>query len=513
MLSPNASLSHAAALQFLDGRINYERMRSMPCSESAFKLDRMRELLGRLGNPQHGLAIIHVAGTKGKGSTSAMISAILTAAGRRTGLFTSPHIHRIEERIAIDGQPCSDEDFASLVEWIRPTVEAMDREALQRQPAELSPTYFEILTAMAFRHFANRKVDAVVLEVGLGGRLDSTNVCSPCVSVITSISFDHMKQLGATLAAIAAEKAGIIKPGVPVISGVVDAEPRDVIRRVACENGCRLLELGVDFDFDYHARGEEQEARGGEIETPPPTFDFHVIAHNSRRLTASGEHITNSESNSPNDLSNITLKLLGRHQAANAAVALATIAQLQAAGWSIPETAVRRALAEVHCRARIEVVSRRPTVVLDAAHNAASVAALMETLDASFSPARRYLLFATTQEKDIHGMLRLLVGRFDHIFFTRYGNSPRGVPPGELLALVHEMRLPACDTIATTPTVAEAWSAIKKLAAPDDLICIAGSFYLAAEMQDLLPPLSCRTEQTTSGESGGQTFLSVPKGR
>ena len=240
-----------AARRFLVERIDYERTQSMPCSEEAFKLDRMRELLRLLGNPYEGLPIVHVAGTKGKGSTSAMMAAVLSAAGFRTGLFTSPHLDRVEERMAIDGRPCSAEEFVELIEQVRPAVDVLDRVAADHEPPEHGPTYFEIVTAMALCHFARRQVDAAVLEVGLGGRLDSTNVCTPRVSIITSISFDHTKQLGETLAAIAAEKAGIIKPGVPVVSGVTDEEPREVIRRIARECGSRLVELGVDFDFDY----------------------------------------------------------------------------------------------------------------------------------------------------------------------------------------------------------------------------------------------------------------------
>ena len=197
-------------------------------------LERMRLLLEEIGSPELGLPIIHVAGTKGKGSTSAMIAAALSAAGFRTGLFTSPHLERIEQRLAIDGQACESVEFAALVERLRPAVEALDR---RMAAGQAGPTFFEITTAMAFLHFQRRKVQAAVLEVGLGGRLDATNVCQPAVSVITNISFDHTQQLGNTLAAIAGEKAGIVKPGVAVVSGVVEPEAREVIRGVC---GARL---------------------------------------------------------------------------------------------------------------------------------------------------------------------------------------------------------------------------------------------------------------------------------
>ena len=434
-------------------RINYERFLSLPDAEEAFKLDRMRALLRRLGDPQDRLPIVHVAGTKGKGSTAAMMAAVLAAAGYRTGLFTSPHLDRVEERIVVEGEPCSPAEFAALVEEVRPAVEALDSEAASKNPTEFGPTYFEILTAAAFCHFVRRKVDVAVLEVGLGGRLDSTNVCTPLVALIASISFDHVKQLGPTLAAIAAEKAGIIKPGVPVVSGVTAAEPRDVVRNIARQNGCRLAELGVDFDVEYHPPQRLDQAPA------PARFDF--------RSPAGHVH-------------DIPLGLLGRHQAANAALVWATADELRHRGWTIPEAAVRQGLAAVRWPARVEVLSRRPTVVLDAAHNAASVAALVEVLAESFVARRRWLLFATTQEKDVRGMLEQLRGRFDNVIFTRYLNNPRGVPPAELQAVAAELGVTGM-TVASTP--AEAWELIHRGATPDDLICITGSFFIAAEIR------------------------------
>lgn len=454
-----------AALRYLAGRIDYERTQSMPCSEAAWKLDRMRALLERLGNPQDGFPILHIAGTKGKGSTAAMLAAILSAAGYRSGLFSSPHLERIEERIAIDGQACSPEELADLVELIRPEVEAMDAEAAALAPPEHGPTYFEIVTALALCHFARRNVAAAVLEVGLGGRLDSTNVCLPKVSVITSISFDHTKQLGETLAAIAAEKAGIIKPGVPVVSGVVEHEPRDVIRSIARAKGCRLIERGADFDCDYRPPLHlEQAASLGQL-------DFRILGNRPKNSREGRSGIEN-----------LQLGLPGKHQAVNAAVALAALETLREGGWKIPESAIRRALADLAWPARVEVVARRPTVILDAAHNAASIAALVETIEASFCARRRILIFATTLEKDVQGMLRLLLGRFDHVFFTRYRKNPRGVPPEQLQAIARELGGEDCS-VYDNPE--EAWKASRRLAQPDDLVCITGSFFLAAEMRSL----------------------------
>lgn len=454
----------AAALRFLAERVDYERAQSMPASEEAFKLDRMRELLHRLGGPDRRMPIIHVAGTKGKGSTSAMMAAVLSAAGYRTGLFTSPHLDRVEERIAVQGQPCSSEEFAGLVELVRPAVEELDG-----GKKETGPTYFEILTAMALCHFARCGVEAAVLEVGLGGRLDSTNVCAPCLSILTSISLDHTKQLGETLAAIAAEKAGIIKPGVPVVSGVTAEEPREVVRSAAQSCGCRLVELGTDIDFEYRPPHHLERAAS------PGHFDFRRLA--------------------PQDAicRDVALRLLGRHQAANAAIVLAAVEELRRLGWAIPEVAVRRGLADVVCPARVEVVARRPAVVIDAAHNSASIEALVRVLEESFSAPRRLLVFGTTLEKDLRGMLGQLLGRFDRVLFTRYLENPRGVPPEELLALAAELSFgrPVQQAVqegivsetAIAPTPAEAWDLVLREAEPEDLVCITGSFFLAAEMR------------------------------
>ncbi|MCE5303652.1 MAG: bifunctional folylpolyglutamate synthase/dihydrofolate synthase [Planctomycetaceae bacterium] len=452
-------MSPDAAEQFLAGRINYERAASMPSSEAAYKLDRMRELLRRLGDPHQRLPIVHIAGTKGKGSTAAMIAAIGTAAGLRVGRFTSPHLNRIEERLAIDGRVCEPETLAGLLEHLRPTIEAMDQ-----QGEQWSPTYFEILTAAALSWFAERRVDWAVLEVGLGGRLDSTNVCRPRLSIVTSISLDHTRQLGETTAAIAAEKAGIIKPGVPVLSGVQDPEPREVIRRVARQNNCWLLELGEDFGFQYRPPRHLERA-------PAAGFlDFWGRAFGDQT-----------------SYQDVPLTLPGRHQAANAALALAAVEMLRRQGAAISASAVHRGLAEMSWPARIEVVGRRPVVVLDAAHNVASVAALVESLDESFSVARRVLVFATTQEKDLRGMLERMVGHFDHIILTRYQENPRGVPPELLQTLVASLAartdLPKMPTVEIAPTPNDAWSAVHRRARPDDLVCVTGSFVLAGQMR------------------------------
>lgn len=468
-----------AALEFLFGRIDYERARNVPYRKREFKLQRMRELLEQIGNPHLGMPIVHVAGTKGKGSTAAVISAVLSEAGYRVGLFTSPHLDRIEQRMAVAGRECPAGELVELVDRIRPAVEAMDQQVLRRGVDDIGPTYFEITTAMALLHFRRQRVDAAVLEVGLGGRLDSTNVCRPLVSVITSISLDHTRQLGGTLESIAREKAGIVKPGVPVVSGVTAPGPREVIRQVCRRHGCPLRELGVDFDFDYR---------------PPRHLE---------RGPAAGRLDFRRPGEGP-DYENLALGLLGRHQASNAVVALATLCELQRAGWKMPSEAVRTAIAGAVWPARLEVIARRPAIVIDSAHNPASIDAMVEVLEESFSVGRRLLLFATTEEKDLRGMLQRVLGRFDGVVFTRYSTNPRAVPPEELRALATEL---TGRPYAVYADPAEAWAEIRRRAGPQDLICVAGSFFIAAEMRRRLltrrSPLPAETlpAETEAGQS------------
>jgi dihydrofolate synthase/folylpolyglutamate synthase len=461
MHGPTAD-AYQNALALLLSRIDYERATSLNYGHREFKLDRMHDLLARLGHPEQRLATMHITGTKGKGSTVAMTAAMLTAAGFRTGTFTSPHIDRIEERLSIGGTPCPTDKFIHLVEALRPIVADMDVAAQRASSPEIGPTYFELTTALAWMYFLAERVDAVVLEVGMGGRLDSTNVCTPAVTAITSISFDHMKQLGNTLAAIAGEKAGIIKPGVPVVSGVTDPEPRDVIREVAVEHVCRLVELDRDFEVAYHPPSHETN------ESQPARIDFTIRAPDGK----------------PQRLEGVELGLVGSHQAANAGVALAIVEELTRQGWAIPETAIRRGLADVRLPARVEVLSRRPTVIVDGAHNLASVRALLKTLEESFAcKGRKVLVFATTKDKDVRGMLAQLLPNFDRVVLTRYESNPRGVSVEELTALADEL---GARHYVSAPTPAAGWQQVRGWLEPEDLACITGSFFAAAELRRLI---------------------------
>jgi dihydrofolate synthase/folylpolyglutamate synthase len=440
------------ALRWWFGRVNFEIKAPKP---SDLKLDRMRLLLERLGNPQARLPIVHIAGSKGKGSTSAMLAAVLRRAGFRTGLFTSPHLVDVSERIQIDGVPIAAQEMAELLSEIRAAAGAPARG--EGEALDASLTFFEIATALGFLQFARRPVDWAVLEVGLGGRFDSTNVCDPRLAIITSISFDHTQQLGNTLAQIAREKGGIVKSGRPTISGVIVPEARDVIRGVCAERGSPLRERDTDFRYSH----QPAWFNGATPRWP------RVLVTTWRRAWPEME-----------------LRLIGDHQAANAALVVAAVEVLREQGVPLDDNTVRAGLIEVDWPARLEVLGRQPLVLLDCAHNVASAQALADALLTSFplvQGSRRLLIFAGSSDKDLRGMLEVFAAHFDHVYLTRFA-SPRCVPPGELA----QMLPPALAGTATLSTSsAQAWQQARRDARPQDLICIAGSVFLAGELRGM----------------------------
>jgi dihydrofolate synthase/folylpolyglutamate synthase len=439
--------NYEQALAFWFDRVNYEH-RGMPGDLRELNLDRMRDLLARLEHPESKLRIIHVAGTKGKGSTAAMLASILRQAQLRCGLFTSPHLSHVEERVQIDGQPISPNDLTAHMRTIEPQVVAMEA-------AGKPPTFFEIVTALALLHFARAGVDLVVLEVGLGGRFDSTNVCTPLVSVVTNISFDHMQQLGSTLASIAREKAGIVKSGRPTISGVTAPEARTVIAEVCKRRGSTLCELGRDFNYQYSPGWIDNDR------TRWPRVDIRTRKTECR---------------------DVELALLGEHQAANAAVAFACVEELRRQGWGIADAAVRRGLGEVKWPARMEVVRRRPIVILDCAHNDASMRALVDTVQSTFPPARKAIVLACSRDKDLAAITAILVPNFEMAFLTRYLSTQRSVPPEDLAELWRR----GGGSCQECQTPALAWEAARNWSEPDDVLCISGSVFFAGEMRSLV---------------------------
>jgi dihydrofolate synthase/folylpolyglutamate synthase len=447
-------MTHDEALAFWFARTNYEKSTPNP---SDLKLDRMRDLLALLGNPEKELRIVHVAGSKGKGSTSAMLAAVFQAAGYRTGLFTSPHLCHVAERVQVNGQPIAHPELAGILTEIAHVLETARRENYSPEQA-MEPTFFEIATAVGFLYFARQAVDVAVVEVGLGGRFDSTNVCSPLVSLITSISHDHVQQLGTRLESISMEKAGIIKAGRPAISGALVPEARIVIKDTCRERGAPLRQLGEDFHYRYRP-GFVAAARTGSERSRS-----HVDVLSERRTW-----------------SDLELGLLGEHQAANAAVAIACIEEVNSLGLGVEEEAVRQGLANVQWPARLEVFGGAPLTVLDCAHNVASAQALVAALLTSFPPTRRHLVFAVSGDKDLPGILRVLAPQFEHAYFTHY-HSPRSASPRILASIGETYGLPA--TVCENPR--QAWQTALANARCDDLICVTGSVFLAGELRPVL---------------------------
>jgi len=419
--------------------------------------EHMRSLMQRLGNPEKSTSVIHVAGTKGKGSVCVMLGAALSSAGMKTGVYTSPHLETIHQRMAIDGQLITDSQMNAAFQRIDAKIQKFDETLVAQGKQPVS--FFEYITALAFDFFAAQKCDVVVLETGLGGRLDSTNVCQPDVCVITNISRDHTRILGDTLEEIAAEKAGIIKQGVPVISGVTDSPSREVIAAVAKERGCDLYLRNDAFEIG--------ESSGGE------PFSFRMN--------------TNKAS-----IANLKLKMCGGHQRANASLAVAAMMLLRDKGWTITDDAIRTGLATASLPGRIEIIGNAPTVLMDMAHNPASVEALAkmlrEDLPAWESAKERVLVFGTTRDKDCQKMLERVIPLFDRVIFTKYKNNPRGLSVAKLIKLAEPV-VADCKAkgktigVETNEDPVSAWESAVAVPHEQKFICVAGSAFLIAEIR------------------------------
>ncbi len=440
---------YAAALAFLHRQVDFERVSGSALSYGEFKLDRMHALLAALGHPERTIPAVHLAGTKGKGSTATMIATALDASGWRVGLFTSPHLSRFEERIRIGDRMIPPEALVRHVERLAQVVDEW-----RERGREESPTFFELTTALAWLWFVECGLDLVVLETGLGGRLDATNLCVPLVTVITPISLDHTQQLGGTIAAIAGEKAGILKPGIPVIRGASDPEAAAVIDDVARRLGCPCYSLGTEIVALEVAGG------GGSAESCW-TIRTQQRMHTRMRLST-----------------------LGRHQGENLAMALAALDVLEERGFPSREDAVRAALAELRIPARQEIVSTIPLILVDSSHNVASASALARTLAAEpFAGLRKTLVYASSHDKDIAGQLRLLAPHFETVLLTRYSHNPRACPPAEIARMIE---WPAGRIVEVIEPAEFALSRGLALCGQQDALVIAGSFYLAGELRDVL---------------------------
>ncbi len=378
---------------------DYEKTRIDRYAPETLDLSRVERLLDTLGGPQRRFPSVHITGTKGKGSTAAMIEACLRVAGRCTGFYSSPHLHTFRERIQVNGQKIPREEVVSLADEVRPQIDGIP-----------GVTTFEAITALGMLHFARMGVDVGVIEVGLGGRLDATNILIPEVSVITSVSLDHTYLLGDTLAEIAFEKAGIIKPGVPVVSAPQRGEAARVIEDVSRERGATLTLVGRDWVFEPGPANLDGQ-------------DFRICRTVAGASPFDGEY---------------WLPLLGRHQIENAANAVATLDVLRERGFDIPVEAVREGLRVVHWPGRLEVLSRDPLVVVDCAHNPYSARILSEALDEWFPGQRWVVVFGASVDKDIAGMLGALLALSEYMIVTR-SDHPRAAAPISLADIVAEV--------------------------------------------------------------------------
>ena len=453
------------AIDYLYSYVDYSLKHSSEMAKAEFNLDRMFALLNLLGNPHQAYPILHVAGTKGKGSTSALCASALTAAGYKTGLYTSPHLLDYVERIQVDGQPISHQMLVDLVEEIKPAVDRIEK-----------LTTFEITTALAFLAFAKLGCTAAVFEVGLGGRLDATNVVTPRVSVITSLSMDHMAVLGDTLAKIAGEKAGIIKDGVPVVSAPQKDEALEVILRVAKSRDTQVTLIGKDVTIEpiSHSLEGQTFALSGMTSEARNVVEGQGIKGRVDLKTSPSTALPGGHSAQDKGLL-ITLPLLGDHQRGNAATAYAA---LRASGLNVPDEAIQRGFAQVQWPARFEVARREPPVIFDSAHNDDSFARLRETLETYFPDKMVYLIFGASEDKNIPGMFREMKSRIRRLIVTR-ANHPRALEVEKIQGLADQAGVPS---EAAEPVEAALARALELSQKDGSIVLSAGSMFVTAEV-------------------------------
>ncbi len=402
-------------------------------------LSNISTILNRLGNPQHQFPSVHVAGTNGKGSVAAMLHSILCHSGYKTGIYTSPHLVDFRERIKV-GQELIEKDF--IFDFVQKLKDEIDREGF---------TFFEVTTAMMFDYFAQRKVDLAVVETGLGGRLDATNMINPQVSVITNIGREHTKQLGDSIPRIAGEKAGIIKSNVPTITAVNQPEALDAIKKVCVEKNSKLILI-------------------------QDVSNYHMLE--SSILGSKFSYSSNSV-----EYENLELNLAGEHQILNAATALTIVEKLRQLGWKVEEQAIRGGLKKVNWRARLEVFKKDPLVLLDVAHNSPGMQTLIHALDQLFPEKRIIFIFGVMEDKDHQSMLKEICRKAKFIVLTR-PDYKRSADPEKLEATPKQTNTP----YEIIPIIKQAYLFALKNARSDDVICITGSHFTVGEFLTMCQP-------------------------
>jgi len=451
--------NYHAALKYLYDHVDIERLRPSRVDKSVFGLERMQALLKALENPHEDLRCVHVAGTNGKGSVVAMTSACLQACGYAVGTYTSPHLMDIRERIAINEQMISHPAFVSLLSEVARAVDTL--------PKRLGPpTFFELVTAMAFLRFAEQAVDVAVFEVGMGGRLDSTNVITPEVSLVTSISLDHTHFLGDTIGAIAREKAGIFKPGIPAMTHEQEKEAIEAMSAVAAAVGAPFEVVGKDVEFSYRFESN-------------PNMGPHT------RVGLSGDKL---------NFEHLPVPLKGEHQAFNCGLAFAALDKLAVRGLDIDVRKATEGLAKTRHPGRMELIATQPRILVDGAHNPAAISSLIRSVGAHVPYDSMVMVFGCAADKDVDELLRRVALGADKVIFTKSKNNPRAMEPAELSRRFYEISGKMNQVAATLD---EAMAIAIRAAGRDDLIVITGSFYLVGEAKKIL---AAKTEKPAADQ-------------
>jgi dihydrofolate synthase/folylpolyglutamate synthase len=435
IMTDKTLIRYQDALDYIYSFVDYSRSHQANLSPENFDLARMAEFMDLLGFPQDDFPSIHIAGSKGKGSVSAFCASVLQTAGYKVGLYTSPHLKDFEERIQINQIPISRTILSDYVEEIKPVIKLVP---------EL--TTFEIMTGLAFLFFARQEVDLAVIEVGLGGRLDATNVITPLVSVITSLFLDHISILGDTLEEIAAEKGGIIKSGIPVVCAPQEEKAIDVIKDIASRNNAPLTR--IDEDYPYSIISSTLDGQKFKLLNP----------------------VDNQEEDSP-----FIIPLLGEFQVLNAVTAYAALKSIRLKGFPLKEGEIRRGFESTVWPARFEVVRREPPVIFDSAHNPASIRKLRETIDFYFSEKQLILVFGISEDKQLDGMLQEILPRTYHVITTK-ADHPRAM---DATALEKRASIFPCSSEAVA-CVQDALSKAILLAEDEKIVLVTGSIFVAA---------------------------------
>lgn len=446
-------LRYQEALDFLYKFIDYSMTRNMRYSEEKFNLDRMFTFMDLFDNPQTKYPVIHVAGTKGKGSTSALIANALKEEGYKVGFYTSPHLHDFCERIQVNFEPMSHEVMVQIVEEMKPKITLVEE-----------ITTFELMTAMAFLYFEKKNVDIAVIEVGLGGRLDATNIVKPLVSVITSLSLDHMNVLGDTLAKIAFEKGGIIKENIPVVVSPQKDEAFLVLKKIAEERNSRLYQVGKDYLYAQGAKSLSGQ-------------NFFVWPKEDQNAVNAYIESAGREDWEP---TKFQIPLLGFHQVQNAATAYTTLVVIRKQGVKISDQSIRKGFSSVVWPGRFEILNNRPFFVIDSAHNRESALRLRNAVDDYFPGIPVVLIFGASEDKDIDGMLVELLPRVKVVVTTK-SIHPRAISPELLVEKVNRLGVRGIPT----QSLEEAFELSFKLAGKENLILVGGSIFVAGGMRDI----------------------------